>query len=278
MHVRRRQFAVHQDDVTLTGHAIEIRINAEDPAEGAYARFRAHLPPMSVPGGYGVRWDGGYEAGDEISQYYDNLVGKLICWGDTREIAIARTLRALREFKIEGTPMIPADIAILEHPDFQAGEHSTKWVEEVLDLTGISAKATPRADDDDDLKVKRQVEVEVNGKRFDVTMWVPESALAASPTGTKKKAKRRSGAGSAGGGSGSGDVAVPMAGHHRQGPRRVGQVVEVGQTIVVSRSDEDGKQRQRRKGRHDRRPRSRRAIPSAVATSWPRSTNSILLR
>ena len=97
-----------------------------------------------MPQGFGVRWDGGYESGDEISQFYDNLVGKLIVWGADRDIAISRMLRALDEMVVEGVATtIPADVAILEHPDFAAAEHSTKWVEETLDLTGVSA--TPAA-------------------------------------------------------------------------------------------------------------------------------------
>ncbi len=105
-----------------------------------------------------------YEAGDEISQFYDNLVGKLIVWGRDRDVAINRALRALGELKVEGiATTIPADIAILEHDDFKANEHSTKWVEEVLDLSGVSATATAPADDDEP-KIKREVDVEVNGK------------------------------------------------------------------------------------------------------------------
>ncbi|MBT8241902.1 MAG: acetyl-CoA carboxylase biotin carboxylase subunit, partial [Acidimicrobiia bacterium] len=119
-----------QDEVHTTGHAIEIRINAEDPAEGAFLPSPGPINELSFPSGFGVRWDGGYEKGDQISQFYDNLVGKLICWGETREIAIARTIRALEEFRIEGVATtIPADLAILRHPDFAAVKHSTKWVE-----------------------------------------------------------------------------------------------------------------------------------------------------
>ena len=90
-------------------------------------------------------------------------------------------LRALREFRIEGiATTIPADIAILEHPDFVAATHSTKWVEDTLDLTGVdSAPAAVGADDEAEPKVKRDVDVEVNGKRFAVSLWVPESAAAA---------------------------------------------------------------------------------------------------
>ncbi len=224
-----------QEEVTLHGHAIEIRINAEDPAEGKFLPSPGPLTKLRVPSGFGVRWDGGYEAGDEISQYYDNLVGKLVCWGSTREVAIARTLRALREFEIEGVATtIPADIAILEHPDFQAGLHSTKWVEEVLDLTGIGGK-TVSADEGEDAepKIRRDVDVEVNGKKFSVAMWVPESAMAAAPAGGAKKPRRKGASGGAGGGSGSGDVTVPMQGTIVKVVAEVGQTVEVGDTIVV---------------------------------------------
>ena len=96
------------------------------------------------PDGFGTRFDGGYESGDEISQYYDNLVGKLIVWGADRPTAIRRAIRALEEFQIEGVATtIPADLAILRHDDFVAAKHSTKWVEEVLDLSGVAAPAKP---------------------------------------------------------------------------------------------------------------------------------------
>ncbi|MEZ5379847.1 MAG: acetyl-CoA carboxylase biotin carboxylase subunit [Acidimicrobiales bacterium] len=223
-----------QDEIELHGHAIEIRVNAEDPAGGKFLPSPGPLTKLRVPSGFGVRWDGGYEAGDEISQYYDNLVGKLICWGSTREVAIARTLRALREFEIEGVATtIPADIAILEHPDFAAGTHSTKWVEEVLDLTGVGGATAPTTDGEDaEPKIRRDVDVEVNGKKFSVAMWVPESAMAAAPAAGAKKPRRKA-SGGAGGGSGSGDVTVPMQGTIVKVVAEVGQTVEVGDTIVV---------------------------------------------
>jgi acetyl-CoA/propionyl-CoA carboxylase biotin carboxyl carrier protein len=222
-----------QDDITLNGHAIEVRINAEDPAGGAFLPSPGPINKLRVPSGFGVRWDGGYETGDEISQYYDNLVGKLICWGADRDTAIARTLRALKEFEIEGiATTIPADIAILEHPDFAAGIHSTKWVEEVLDLTGVSSKPdAPVVADDAEPRVRRDVDVEVNGKRFAVAIWVPESAGVAA--GGPRKPKRRANAGAASGGSGSGDVTVPMQGTIVKVSVEVGQEVAVGDTIVV---------------------------------------------
>ena len=223
-----------QDDIVLEGHAIEIRINAEDPAGGAFTPSPGPITKLRVPSGYGVRFDGGYEEGDEVSQYYDNLVGKLICWGADRPTAIARTLRALREFVIEGVATtIPADIAIVEHPDFAAVEHSTKWVEEVLEIPASAGAPVATDGEEAEATVKRDVTVEVNGKRFQVAMWVPESAMAGAPAGAAKKRTRRSSSGGSSGGSGSGDVAVPMQGTIVKVLVEVGQEVAVGDTIVV---------------------------------------------
>ncbi len=131
-----------QEQVRIHGHAIECRINAEDVAEGKFLPSPGPLSKLRVASGYGVRWDGGYEEGDEISQYYDNLTGKLCVWGRNRDVAIARMIRALEEMVVEGVATtIPADLAILRHPDFSAITHSTKWVEDTLDLTGIGGKA-----------------------------------------------------------------------------------------------------------------------------------------
>ena len=133
-------------DAARRGHSIEIRINAEDVAEGKFLPSPGPITRLVPPDGFGVRFDSGYDSGDEISQYYDNLVGKLIVWGRNREVAIARTIRALDELVVEGVATtIPADLAILRHPDFLAVEHSTKWVEETLDLTGIrGSRSRPR--------------------------------------------------------------------------------------------------------------------------------------
>jgi len=224
-----------QDEVNAArrGHSIEIRINAEDVAEGKF------LPPGPItrlvpPDGFGVRFDSGYMTGDEISQFYDNLVGKLIVWGRNREIAIARTIRALDELVVEGVATtIPADLAILRHPDFAAVEHSTKWVEEVLDLTGVGGQAefdAPETEDDSEPLVRRSTTVEVNGKRFDVNMWVPELAAAAAGPTAKKKPKRKVGGG---GSAPSGSVEAPMQGTIVKLLVEVGQQVEVGTGVAV---------------------------------------------
>ena len=232
-----------QDDIVRRGHAIEVRVNAEDPAGGKFLPSPGPIATLRVPQGYGVRWDGGYEAGDEVSQYYDNLVGKLICWGTDRDVAIARTIRALEEFEIAGiATTIPADLAILRHDDFVAGQHSTKWVEDRLDLaavgTGASAPAATDAEaEQPEAKVRRDVDVEVNGRRFGVTVWVPESqvgAVVAAGGGAGKASPRpRRSAGASAAAAGSGNVAVPMQGTIVKVLVSAGDAVEEGQTVCV---------------------------------------------
>ena len=168
-------------------------------------------------------------------QYYDNLIGKLIVWGKDRPTAIARTIRALDELVVEGVATtIPADLAILRHPDFQAMKHSTKWVEDGLDLSGIEAPQPPDAAADETAElVERTTTVEVNGKRFEVKMWVPDVPLvAAGPAKVAKKAARSS-SGSGAAAIGSGSVEVPMQGTIVKVLVELGQTVEVGQAVVV---------------------------------------------
>jgi acetyl-CoA/propionyl-CoA carboxylase, biotin carboxylase, biotin carboxyl carrier protein len=231
-----------QDEINAgrRGHAIEIRINAENPAGGKFLPSPGKITALRPADGYGTRFDGGYEAGDEISQYYDNLVGKLIVWGRDRTVAIARAIRALEEMVVEGVATtIPADLAILRHPDFAAATHSTKWVEDVLDLSGIESLAKPAAPalaegEEPVALVERTTTVEVNGKRFDVKMWVPDQPMMVAAGGAGKAAKKPTRAANAGGGaSGSGDVAVPMQGTIVKVLVEVGQEVAVGQAVVV---------------------------------------------
>jgi acetyl-CoA/propionyl-CoA carboxylase biotin carboxyl carrier protein len=227
-----------QDEVAAQrrGHGIEVRINAENPAGGKFLPSPGTITKLVAPDGFGVRFDAGYESGDTVSQYYDNLVGKLIVWGKDRPTAIARTIRALDELIVEGVATtIPADLAILKHPDFQAMQHSTKWVEERLDLSGIAPPAAPAAADGDAPLVERSTTVEVNGKRFGVKMWVPDVPVAVSAkaaTGPKKAARSSSG-GSGGSAAGSGNVEVPMQGTIVKILVEVGQEVEAGQAVVV---------------------------------------------
>jgi acetyl-CoA/propionyl-CoA carboxylase biotin carboxyl carrier protein len=214
------------------GHAIEVRINAENPTAGKFLPSPGTITKLTTPDGFGVRFDGGYESGDTVSQYYDNLIGKLIVWGKDRETAIARTIRALEETKIEGLhTTIQADLAILRHPDFAATKHSTKWVEDTLDLSKIISTTGETQANGDGLVEKNTV-VEVNGKRFDVKVWVPPFAGAVSGSpGAKTRSASRSASQSAT--AASGTVTAPMQGTVIKLLVAEGQVVAEGEAVLV---------------------------------------------
>jgi len=222
-----------QDEVQRNGHAIEVRINAEDPAGGRFVPSPGTITTFRAPGGLGVRLDAGYEAGDSVSQYYDNLVAKLIVWGTDREAARRRALRALEETAITGVATtIPADLAILSHPDFVAGRHSTRWVEDRLDLAALAPAApvdTAAAEDGTGPRVLREVTAEVDGRRYEVRLWVPEVAGNGATRGGARPHKPKA----AVVGSGSGTVTVPMQGTIVKVLVAPGDAVEIGQTVCV---------------------------------------------
>ncbi len=239
-----------QDEIEFRGHSIECRLNAEDPqkkflpAPGAITRF-------DRPDGPGVRVDAGYEAGDAISQFYDNLIGKLVVWAPTREQAIARAERALRETRIEGVKTtIPAHLAVLGHPDFIAGNHSTKWLEDEVDPAlfeaasdGVVVEPAPQpaadgpASNDED-RTEHTVPVEVDGKRFTVKLWLPDAPAGGGggqATGGRARPKS-TGAAGAGGGSGpagAGTISAPMQGTIVKVLVEEGQEITTGEAVVV---------------------------------------------
>jgi acetyl-CoA/propionyl-CoA carboxylase biotin carboxyl carrier protein len=200
-----------------------------------------------------VRLDSGYEAGDTVSQYYDNLVAKLIVWGQDREAARRRMLRALAETTIEGiATTIPAHVAILSHEDFIAVRHSTRWVEDSLDpatfALGAASLPSPAAgagdgEDEAEALVMRQVTAEVDGRRYEVKLWVPETAPSpgssfgaagvAGASARGRAAPKRARHHAASMGTGSGTVTVPMQGTIVKVLVAVGDQVAVGQTVCV---------------------------------------------
>ena len=227
------ELTLTQDTIAHNGHAIEVRINAEDPSGGRFTPSPGAITRFDQPSGPGVRLDAGYAAGDTVSQYYDNLIAKLVVWGDTREKARRRMLRAIEETIIEGVATtLPADVAILTSEDFVNGTHSTKWVEERLDLSALSVSATAGAVTDDE-RVRRDVTAEVNGRRVNVTLYLPEgSAVAAAASGAPKKAAKR-GSQSGAAATGSGSVTVPMQGTIVKVMVSVGDTVEAGTAVVI---------------------------------------------
>jgi acetyl-CoA/propionyl-CoA carboxylase, biotin carboxylase, biotin carboxyl carrier protein len=232
-----------QQSVERRGHSIECRINAEDPAK-KFLPSPGTITRMRVPSGPGVRWDGGYDEGDTISQFYDNLIGKLVVWGADREAARHRMLRALRELDVGGVrTTTPAHLALLDHPDFVAGDHSTKWVEEEVDpatLAGAEPAPVPVSSDADaaaegERLEERTIPVEVDGKRFAVRVWLPEAPAVgdAAPRGASagRASKPRLAAG--GGVGGDGTIGAPMQGTIVKVLVAQGDAVEPGQALLV---------------------------------------------
>ena len=222
-----------QDDVERRGHAIEVRINAENSAKG-FLPSPGTLTELALPSGPGVRWDGGYEAGDTVSQYYDNLVGKLVVWAPDRERARRRMLRAISELRVQGIhTTVPAHELVLSHPDFAAGKHSTRWLEEQVDLSGLVSDAGTTAPPAEDIEAT-VVPVEVNGKKFAVKLYLPEGAVAAPSPGAApgRKAPKPKSASHHGAG-GNGTVTAPMQGTIVKVTAEVGQTVGLGESLLV---------------------------------------------
>ena len=228
--------SVSQDDVVLRGHAIECRINAEDVGRG-FLPTPGTITSYREPAGPGVRVDSGVEAGDEVSGLYDPMIAKLVVHDVDRARAIARMLRALAEFRIEGTEtLLGFHRALLEHPCFVRGEtcagvvESEELAQRAKELEqSFSHGTTTIADRSDGAlpTVPRLVAVEVDGRAFDVRLDVTEPPWA-------DLARRRRQRAAAGAGAGSdGAVASPMQGTVLAVSVAEGDTVEAGQLLCV---------------------------------------------
>ena len=164
-----------QESVSIDGHAIEYRINAENAADD-FAPATGRLETYDPPGGVGIRVDDAVRQGDEIGGDYDSMIAKLIVDAGDREECLARSERALSEFEIEGIhTIVPFHRLMVTDGRFRAGEHTTKYLDEELDRDRIDRAVgewgeppEPAADDDD--TTEREFTVEVNGKRFEVNL------------------------------------------------------------------------------------------------------------
>ncbi|HEX8553126.1 MAG TPA: acetyl-CoA carboxylase biotin carboxylase subunit [Sphingomonas sp.] len=127
---------LRQEDVQFRGHAIECRINAEDPR--TFAPSPGTVTVYHAPGGMHVRVDSGLYQGYRVPPYYDSMIAKLIVYGTSRQGALRRLRRALEEFVIEGMKTtIPLHRALLDDPEFQEGTYTIKWLEEWLAREGV---------------------------------------------------------------------------------------------------------------------------------------------
>ena len=124
-----------QDEVQINGHAIECRINAEDPE--TFTPSPGQITAFNLPGGPGVRVDTAAYPGYIVPPFYDSMIAKVIVHARTRELAIARMRRALEAMVIEGIKTtIPLHLKIMDDPNFQAGDFSTKFMEDFLKKNG----------------------------------------------------------------------------------------------------------------------------------------------
>jgi len=167
-----------QDDIVIRGHAIECRINAEDPANN----FRPSLGTLveySEPYGFGVRVDSGVHKGYTIPQHYDSLIAKLICWGDDRAEAIARMRRALADYRIVGVAhTIPFHLATMAHPVFQEGKATINFIPHHLadQLSTLSQGPISTVSVGSVVSGPARIfEVEVNGRLFTVRVAETET-------------------------------------------------------------------------------------------------------
>lgn len=223
-----------KEDPAPRGHAFEFRINGEDAAAG-FMPAPGTVTRYEEPAGPGVRVDSGMRVGSVIGGQFDSMLGKLIVWGETREEALARSRRALSEYKVEGMPtVIPFHQAITADPAFIGDGESfdiyTKWIEEEW-KNEVPAYVDPAeaAEESDELPAQKYV-VEVDGRRVEVAL--PGNLVVGGGAAPRKKSKKRRGAGAKAAVSGD-TVVAPMQGTVIKVNVENGQEVEEGEVIVV---------------------------------------------
>jgi acetyl-CoA/propionyl-CoA carboxylase biotin carboxyl carrier protein len=222
--------SLSQDEVRLSGHAIECRINAEDPSNG-FLPAPGRIAGYREPGGPGVRVDSGVMDGSEISPLYDPLVAKLCVLGRDREHARLRMLRALDEFRIGGiTTLLGFHRALLRHPCFVAGTTCRGIVESeelAKEAQQLSHETTVAHSPDGALR-GRAAAVEVDGRRYEVTVLEPEP-----PWAELARQRRRRGRGGGAHAAGRDAVVSPMQGTVLAVEVREGDDVAAGQVLCI---------------------------------------------
>ena len=226
------------EDPTPRGHAFEFRINGEDagrgflPAPGTITGYRE-------PNGPGVRMESGVEEGDTIGGQFDSMLAKLIVWGEDRDQALARSARALAEYKIEGmATVLPFHAHIVANPAFVGNGKNfdvyTKWIEEEWDNPIEPWTPTGAPADDDEPVERKKVVVEVDGRRVEVSL-PGDLAFGGSHDGgtVRRKAKSRTRGGAAGAAASGDAVSAPMQGTVVKVAVEEGQEVKAGDMVAV---------------------------------------------
>jgi acetyl-CoA/propionyl-CoA carboxylase biotin carboxyl carrier protein len=223
--------SLSQDEVRLSGHAIECRINAEDASRG-FLPTPGRITSYREPGGPGVRVDSGVTAGSEIVGLYDPMIAKLCVHGVDREHARRRMLRALGEYEIGGvTTLVGFHRALLEHECFAAGE-TCRGVTESEELAEraeqLSHMTTNVAAASDGRARARSIQAEVEGRRFEVKLLEPEP-----PYAELARRRRDRDAQGASHGAARDAIVTPMQGTVLAVEVAEGDEVEAGQVVCV---------------------------------------------
>jgi len=224
------------EDPTPRGHAIEFRINGEDPGRG-FLPAPGVITSYREPAGPGVRVDSGVEVNSVIGGAFDSLLAKLIVWGEDRAEALARARRALDEFVIEGmATALPFHRAAVTDPAFAPIDHEapftvhTRWIETEFD-NQIPAFAAAAGADSGEALPRELVVVEVGGKRLEVSL--PAGFGVSTGGGTRKVAPKRSSNRRTGPAASGDSLTAPMQGTIVKVAVSVGDSVAAGDLIVV---------------------------------------------
>lgn len=216
-----------------SGHAVECRINAED--------VRANFQPVSgtitnctIPTGPGVRLDGIIEVGSEVSPNFDSLLGKLVTWGSDRDQAVRRMRRALSELQITGIPSTTSfHQQVMAHPVFVSGDYNTRfleWYPEVIENSSVAGEVElPAASLAPAVSQAEAVQVEVNGRRFDVRVFRPHSESASKRPPTLSSSRSTASIAP----DGSESIVSPIQGKVLSVAVGVGDIVRAGDGICV---------------------------------------------
>jgi acetyl-CoA/propionyl-CoA carboxylase biotin carboxyl carrier protein len=234
------ELSIKQDDLRLSGHAIECRINAEDASKN-FAPAPGSISAYFEPSGPGVRVDSGVEAGSEITPMYDPMIAKLIVWDTDREKATRRMVRALGEFKLEGTvkSLIPFHIGLLQTEQWLNGETCRDLIEDKGWLKQFAQpKVEKPADEDEEPQVEREYAVEVSGRRFDVkvigaALGIAAGGNGAAPAAAASRKPPKRGARAGGGGGAPGQLVSPLQGTVLKVAVEKGADVDEGALICV---------------------------------------------
>lgn len=224
-----------RDRLTPHGAAIEARINAEDVAGGRFLPAPGLLEELTPPEGEGLRFDTGYQSGDEVLPFYDSLIGKLIAYGPDRETALARLEDGLERLVVRGVPTtVPASLKVIRHEDFRSARFTTRWLEETVDFS----------EEPEEEPLARN-EVEVGGRFYTIPQfsdragvgngnghgpsWAAPADEAATGGGQRPRSARARGKGKASDGS----VKAPMQGTIIKVNVEEGQDVAAGDILFV---------------------------------------------